>query len=169
MTIIQFGTNDLGLRNTVLPSFSEARLTELHSLVGGEESHEQRSLDDLDDANSVDIEVTPGLVEVGVHVLGKSLTGELLVGSEDLLSGGSGTSLVEPELARGLAVLTIGIAGLLLDGVVGDHGSHEDIIIVGGESSWDHSSVGLGTESSGIIWDEEVSTELDVGFVIGGG
>ena len=145
-------------------------LDELEVLIRGEESDEHWHLADLDLANLVDIEVSPSLVEVCVEISGELVTGDLLVGGEDLLSGGVGTSLGHPELASwGTTGIGLGLWGLGFDGVVGDHGSHEDIIIVRGESSWDHSLVGLGTEGSGIIWDEEVSTELDVGFVIGGG
>ena len=46
-----------------------AGLTEGHVLVGAEESHELWHLDDLNESSLVDIEVTPGLGEVGVDVV----------------------------------------------------------------------------------------------------
>ena len=127
------------------PRACSAGLTEGEGLVGGDESHELRHLDDLDVADAINIEVVPGLQEVGVKVGLESGAGKALVGSEDLGGSSAGTSLVHPELAGGLAVdlLAIGIlvAGALLDGVVRNHRSHEDVIGVSGEVGGDGSLV----------------------------
>ena len=58
------------------------------------------------------------------------------MGLEDLISSGLGSSLVHPEVARCESLL-----GLLLEGVVFDHGSHEDIVGILSKSSWGHSLV----------------------------
>ena len=120
-------------------------------------------LDDLDVSNSVDIEVAPGLGEVGIKVGGESFTGESLVGSEDLGRGGSGGGLAHPEVSAWDAVLSILIAGLLLEGVVLDHGSHEDVVGVGGES-WGGDSLVSGSEASvgEVGWVESIELDLNV-------
>ena len=64
---------------------------ELEVLIRGEESNEGWHLDNLNLSNLVNIEMSPGLVEVGGKVLLELLTGESLMGGEDLLSGGEGT------------------------------------------------------------------------------
>jgi len=125
---------------------SSARLTELHVLVRAEESHKLWHLDDLNESGLVDVEVSPCLLEVGVHVVIEEFSSESLVGSEDLLGGGVGGGLVHPELSRwltsdGKTVVELLNWGLLLESVVGDHGSHEDVIGIGGESWGDGSLV----------------------------
>jgi hypothetical protein len=145
-------------------------LDELEVLIRCKESNEHWHLDHLDFANLVDIEMSPGLGEIGVEVFLELITLQSLVGGEDLLSGGVGSGLGHPEFSGwGTSGVSGGLWGLLLDGVAGDHGSHEDIIIVGGESWGDNSLVGLGTDHARVLWNEEISTELNVGFVIGGG
>merc|ERR1719353_865434 len=57
-----------------------ARLSERHVLVRAEESHELWHLDDLNESGLVDVEVTPGLGEVGAHVVIEELTRETLMG-----------------------------------------------------------------------------------------
>ena len=59
-------------------------------MVGAEESHELWHLDDLDESGLVDIEMSPGFVEVGVDVVIEELARESLVGIENLLGGGEG-------------------------------------------------------------------------------
>ena len=53
-------------------------------MVGGEESHELWHLDDFDASTLVDIEVSPGLGEVGSEVSLLGSTGESLMGLENL-------------------------------------------------------------------------------------
>jgi len=84
--------------------YSETGLTERHSLVRGEESHELRGLGDLDGTGFVDIEVSPGLGEIGVHVGLEGITGETLMGSEDFLGGESSTLFIKGEYTSRLAV-----------------------------------------------------------------
>merc|ERR1719240_2417872 len=86
----------------VLDLDCSAGLTERHVLVGAEESHELWHLDDLNESSLVDIEVSPGLGEVGVDVVVEHLAGETLVGGEDLLGGSEGRGLVHPELSTWL-------------------------------------------------------------------
>merc|ERR1719353_2670567 len=70
-----------------------ARLSERHVLVRAEESHELWHLDDLNESSLVDIEMSPGLSEVGGDVVIEHLARETLVGSEDLLGGREGRGL----------------------------------------------------------------------------
>merc|ERR1719353_1567819 len=86
----------------LLEQSCSAGLTEGHVLVGAEESHELWHLDDLNETGLVDIEVSPGLTEVGGDVGRELRSSKSLVGSEDLLGGGEGSSLVHPELSRWL-------------------------------------------------------------------
>ena len=145
-------------------------LTKLHVLVGSEESHELWHLDDLNLSSSVDIEVSEGLVEVGIEVLLEGGSSESLMGGEDLGGGGLGGVVVHPENTVWLST-----EGLTLDGVLLDHGSHEDIIGVGGESSGGDSSVtsinhtihSNGESLSGVVnW---LSSEHNVLLAGGGG
>jgi len=64
---------------------SSSGLTEAHDLVRGKESHELWSLDHFDGTRTVNIEVAPGSVEVGVEVGAESITTETLMGSHDFL------------------------------------------------------------------------------------
>ena len=86
------------------------------------------------------------------------------MGAENLGGGGLGGELVHPESTGWGTILILG-----LEGIFGDHGSHEDIIIIGGESLWHNSGVSGGTNSSGESWLEVVSLELDVSLIIIGG
>ena len=112
------------------------RLSELHPLVRAEESHHLWHLDDLNISGFVNIEMSPCLGEVGGEVSISSGTGESLMGGEDLSGGGLGLSFSHGEdtIAGSILVLTFG-------GVGADHGSHEEIIGIGGESLWDNSDV----------------------------
>merc|ERR1719263_865550 len=83
-------------------SFIFARLTKRHVLVRAEESHELWHLDDLNESSLVDIEMSPGLAEVGVDVGSELFSRESLVGSENLLGGSEGSGLVHPEFSRWL-------------------------------------------------------------------
>merc|ERR1719329_1125831 len=101
----------------VLNRECSAGLTERHVLVGAEESHH----------------------------LGH-LARETLVGGENLLGGGEGRGLVHPELSTWLttSLETVGVLNnlsSLLESVLLDHGSHEDIIGISGESGWGNSLV----------------------------
>merc|ERR1711998_491326 len=124
---------------------SEAGLTELLPLVGEEESGEGTSLSGLDGTGLHNIEVAPGLVEVGVEVRGEGITGEASVGAEDLGHEGLSGGLVEGEDTGGLAVDERAILKLIavsaLLSVVGDDGSHEDVISVTGEVGGDDTGV----------------------------
>ena len=108
-------------------------------LVGGEESKELRHLDGFERTGLVDIEMSPGLGEVGTEIGIEVSSADLLVGAEDFLSAGSGL------------VFGNGTSG----GVVGEDGSHEKIIIISGES--------IG------VWDWGHTEHLDHGlfFIIG--
>jgi hypothetical protein len=110
-------------------------------LVRGEESHEHWHLDDLNDSGSIDIKMSPGLVEVGLKISLEGSTLEFFMGGKDLLGSSSGGGWVHEELAGWETFL-----GLELEGEVKDHGSHEDVVVVGGESSWDNSGVLLLSE-----------------------
>lgn len=137
-----------------------AGLTEGHVLVRAEESHELWHLDNLNEAGLVDVEVTPGLGEVGGDVVLELLAGETLVGGENLLGGGHGRGLVHPELSgwftTGLeSIVVLDDLGSLLKSVLLDHGSHEDVIGISGESGWGGSLVvgGFVVEWSVVSWD----------------
>jgi len=123
--------------------FDCSELTERHSLVGSEESHDLGGLDGLNRAGSVDVEVAPGLIEVGSEVRLESITLETLMGGEDLSSESLGGGLIEGEGAGGLADLGVLITGLTLLGVDGENGSHEEVIGAGGESSGKGSFVAI--------------------------
>ena len=110
-------------------------------MVGSEESHQHWHLDDLNDSGSIDIEMSPGLVEVGLKISLEGGTSESLMGGKDLLRGSSGGGWVHEELAGWETFL-----GLELEGEVKDHGSHEDVVVVRGESGWDNSGVLLLSE-----------------------
>ena len=117
-----------------------------HVLIRGEESHELWHLDDLNISTLVDVEVSPGLIEVGVEVRGEGWSGETLMGVEDLLGGGEGGALGHPEFSGwlttdlGAIIESLGV-GSLLNSVLLDHGSHEDVIGISGESGWNDSLV----------------------------
>ena len=143
-----------------------------HVLVGSEESHELWHLDDIDLTILGDIEVSPGSWEVGVEVLLLGITGESLMGLEDLGSSGSGDSLVHLEVSiwRTVLVLTLESVGLA-------HGSHEEVIIITGEVSWDNSVVALlfvldgipgVVELLGVVRLGVITSDLDVLFGIAG-
>lgn len=145
-------------------------LDELEVLIRCKESNEHWHLDDLNLSDLVHIEVSPGLVEVGVEVFLESLTRELLVGGENLLGGGVGSGLGHPESSGwGTSWVGGGLWGLGLNSVVLDHGSHEDIIIITSESWGGNSLVGLGSDHARVSWNENVSANHEVGLVIGGG
>jgi len=136
-----------------------AGLTEGHVLVRAEESHELWHLDNLDETGLVDIEVTPGLGEVGGDVVLELLAGETFMGGKDFLGGRHGGGLVHPELSGWLttgleSIVVLNDFGSLLKSVLLDHGSHEDVIGVSGESGWGGSLVvgGLMVEWSVVFW-----------------
>ena len=115
-------------------------------MVRGQESHELRGLNYLNSSITVDIEVAPGLVEVGIHVLRETLTLKSLVGSENLLGGSECILLAQPEGASWLTTNLASIIELLnwsslLEGVCLNHGSHEDVVGVRGEVWSDDSLV----------------------------
>ena len=112
----------------------------MHSLVGAKESHELRCLDGFDGTNSVDIEVTPSFVEVGIEISAKCFTFHLLVGFKNLGASSSSSRFVQEELTVWLA-FTIIIACLTFKGVGAENRSHEEIITTGLEMSWDNSFV----------------------------
>ena len=104
---------------------------EVEGLVGGEESHEHWDGLNTDETGLVDVVVSPGSWEVGLHVGGEIYTLESLVGGEDLSSGGLGLGFVHDE-DTGWGTILI----LTLEGVVHDHGSHEEVIGTSGEMLW---------------------------------
>ena len=153
--------NKVGRGVSLPPTYS---LSEGHVLVGAEESHELGRSVDSDGTGLVDIEMSPGLVPVGVEVSLSVGTGESLVGSEDLDSGSSGNSLWHEEGT----VWTTSIFLILssLNGILVEHGSHEDVDLWVGlswlvKSSWDDSLVS-GTGS----WSEVLDLEV---LILGGG
>ena len=119
---------------------------EVEGLVGGEESHEHWESLNTDDAGLVDVVVSPGSWEVGLEVRGELSTLESLVGGEDLSGGSLGLGLVEDE-HTGWGTILI----LTLEGVVHDHGSHEEVIGTGGEVLWWDSLVLLVEWSSSVF------------------
>ena len=135
-----------------------------HVLVGGEESHELWHLDDLNASTLVDIEVSPGLWEVGGEVLLLGGTGKSRMGLKNLRGGGSGSTLGHDESTRWGTVLV-----LLLVGVGLDHGSHEDVIVVLGES-WGNDSL-VGTIDLTVhVWGEDLAGVviiITIAFTIG--
>ena len=118
-------------------------LDELEVLIGGKESHEHWHLGDLNVSGLVHIEVTPGLGEVGVEICGEFSTADFLVGAENFGGSGLGSSFVHPESSSWGTFFILG-----LESKVFDHGSHEDIIIIGGESLWGNSGISGGTDGS---------------------
>ena len=70
-----------------------------HVLVGSEESHELWHLDDLEFTALGNVEVSEGSWEVGIEILLLGITGETLVGSEDLGGSGSSGGLVHHEVS----------------------------------------------------------------------
>ena len=109
-------------------------LDELEVLIGGKESNELWHLDDLDVSSSVDIEVSPSLLEVGSEVSSEITTANSLMGAKNLRGGSLGSEFIHPEASGWLSVFV-----LLFESVVLDHRSHEDIIVVTSES-WGGSS-----------------------------
>lgn len=162
------------LRFLFVLSISERGLAERHSLVGGKESHELRSLGNLNGATLVDIEVAPGLSEVSFEIGLECITSETLVGSKDFLGGALSTSLIEEEVASrlafvGLLAIFVFLAGFLLNSVGFDHGSHENVIITGGEVSREDSGVFgiiiiLGLPS--VV--ETIAGDLDLSIIVKG-
>jgi len=150
-------------------SVSLSRLAELHALVGAQEAHKLRHLDDLDVAGEVNIKVAPGLVEVGVEVLLESGAGQALVGVEDLLGGGVGSGLVHPEFSTGLAVDLVAISILItvssLESVLLNHGAHEDVVGIGGEARSGSARVADITNIRVLVEEGVPLTELDVRVV----
>jgi len=140
-------------------------------LVGGEESHELWGLDDLDLTVLGDIEVSEGSWEVGIEILLLGITGESLMGLEDLGGSGSGDGFVHHEVTVWRSVLVLSLKSIGLD-----HGSHEDIVTISGEIGWDDSVVtflivldgvpGV-VELLGVVGFTVVTGELDV-LLIGG-
>jgi hypothetical protein len=63
----------------------------LEVLIRGQESDEHWHLDHFDLSSNVNVEMSPGLGEVGIEVLLELITGESLMGGENLLSGSVGT------------------------------------------------------------------------------
>ena len=131
-------------------------------MVGGEESHELSGSVDRDGTGLVHIEVGPGLVEVGIEIVLEGSTGESLVGSEGLLSGGSSDGLGEVE--NTIWTTTFFLILSTFHGVLLEHGSDEDINLsvfcgVIKESRWDDSLV-----SGTLCWVEILKSE---GLLIG--
>ena len=120
---------------------------EWHVLVWGEESHELWWLDDFDFSGLVDIEMSPCLVEVGAKVTLELSTTESLMCAEDFWGSGSHGDWVHGEFsAWGWWIIWAG--AVLVDSIVLDHWSHEDIIRVNWESGWGNSSIYSGSEGS---------------------
>ena len=128
-----------------------------HVLVRAEESHELWHLDDLNLSSPVNVEVSPGLGEVGVEVVLEISSGLALMGLEDLSRGSSGGGFVEPEVSGWGSVLV-----LLLESVLLDHGSHEDVVRIGGESGWGDSIVSALSGHLVLSWDEEFTGVIDL-------
>merc|ERR1719424_1268791 len=122
-----------------------------HVLVGAEESHELWHLDDLDASTLVDIEVSPGLGEVGVKVSLLGSSGESLMGFENLGSSSSGGGFGHDEVTRWGTVIV-----LLLVGISLLHGSHEDVIGVLSESGVDFSLIGT-IDLTVHVWGEDLA------------
>ena len=72
---------------------------EAHVLVGSEESHEHWHLNNIELTILGDIEVSEGSWEVGIEILLLGITGETLMGLEDLRGSGSGDGLVHLEVS----------------------------------------------------------------------
>ena len=89
-------------------------------MVGAEESHQLWHLDDLNESGLVNIEVSPGLGEVGVEVGLEGSTAESLMGAENFGGSGSHSGLVHDEFAAWNWVLVF-TGAVLVDGVVLDH------------------------------------------------
>ena len=67
-------------------------------LVGGEESKELWHLDGLESTGLVNIEMSPGLGEVGGEIGIEVGTADFLVGAEDLLSAGGGLIFINGSI-----------------------------------------------------------------------
>jgi len=131
---------------------------EVEGLVGGEESHELWESLNTNHTGLVDVVVSPGSWEVGLEVRGELSTLESLVGAEDLSGGGLSLGFVHDE-NTGWGTILI----LTLEGVVHDHGSHEEVISTSGEMFWWNSLVLLVEWSSSVLSGSEpvIISELD--------
>jgi hypothetical protein len=118
---------------------------ELEVLVGSEESNELWHLDDFEFTSLVDIEMSPSLGEVGSEIGIEVSSADFLVGAENLLGAGSGKGLISGSSWQS----SLWVREL----VVSEDGSHEEVIIISGES--------LGIWN----WNENV---LFIFFIIGG-
>jgi hypothetical protein len=83
------------------------------------------------------------------------------VGSEDLSGEGLSLGLVKSEFSIWLLVSIFILIGLTLESVVLKDGSHEEIITISTEVSWDNSLVFLLSEQSLLEWVEVISSKLD--------
>ena len=122
-----------------------------------EESHDLGHFDNLDGSSSVNVEVSPGSWPVSSHVGLELSSRHSLVGSEDLSSGGSSTSLGHSEGSVGGSILVLVLLSVLLD-----HGSHEDIVTISGESWGDNSLVSTITELSVLVSSEDLTGVVDL-------
>jgi hypothetical protein len=130
-------------------------------LVRGEESHELWGSVNGNLSGSVNIEMSPGLGPVGLEVSLGGGTSETLMGSENFGGGGLALGFGHGEDTIWLSSLISGFLvflGLLLGAVIGEHGSHEEVIGISLESGWDLSLVNTLFLVS--------RNELDVGLII---
>jgi len=130
---------------------------EVHLLVGSNKSHELWHFRDLNLSGSVNIEMSPGSWEVSLQIGGESSSLQSLVGGEDLTGGSSGGSLVHLEVSVWWSVLVLSLKSVLLD-----HGSHEDVVGIGGESWGSDSLVSTFTEHVVFTWLEEFSGVINI-------
>ena len=82
------------------------------------------------------------------------------MGAEDFTGSSSGGAFVHPESSIWRVIFVLSFKSIF-----GDHGSHEDVIGVSGESGWDNSLV-LSIEHTVLVGTNEIGLGLD-GSVIG--
>merc|ERR1711935_222957 len=109
--------------------------------------------------------MSPGLGEVGIEVSSESGTAESFMGAEDLWGSSGHGCCVHNELvwsALNWVVFLNIFSAVLFDGVVLDHGSHEDVIIIGGEIGWGDSLVSSSSEHLVLSWDPVLNLKVHV-------
>merc|ERR1712080_298103 len=120
---------------------------EVHLLIRAKESHELWHLDGFNLTGSVDVEVSPGSWEVGLEMVVSNSSSHTLVGVDNLRGSGSGGGFIHPELTVWRSILVLTFEGILFD-----HRSHEDVIIISGESWGSNSGVSTTSELVVLSW-----------------
>ena len=100
--------------------------------------------------------MSPGLGEIGIKVRLKSGSLKSFVGSEDFTGCGSCGGFIHPESTIWRIIFVLSFKSIF-----GDHGSHENIIWVSGESGWNNSLI-LSIEHAVFVCSNEISLDCRV-------